>query len=80
MFAVDTLTVDSQVAKIEIISIIRLRNKSSSGRAYARDKGTSAGLCAKNAGGGGGGLCAKGGVFAGHYGTVLSYNLCAVMT
>ena len=53
VFAVDTLTVDSQVAKIEIISIIRLRNKSSSGRAYARDKGTSAGLCAKNAGGGG---------------------------
>ena len=32
--------------------------------AYARDKNTSARLCAKKAGGGGGG----GGVFAGHYG------------
>ena len=41
------------------------------GGAYARDKNTSARLCAKNAGGGGGGggLCARGGVFAGHYGT-----------
>ena len=49
--------------------MIRLRNKSSSGGAYARDKNTSAELCAKNAGGGGG-LCAKGGVFAGHYGSI----------
>ena len=31
--------------------MIRLRDKSSSGGAYARDKITSAGLCAKNAGG-----------------------------
>ena len=48
----------------EIISVIRLRDKSSSGwglgggggggGAYARDKNTSAGLYAKNAGGGGG--------------------------
>ena len=30
--------------------MIRLRDKSSSGGAYARDKNTSAGLCAKNAG------------------------------
>ena len=42
-------------------SIFRLWDKSSSGvgGAYARDKNTSAGLCAKNAGGGGG-LCARG--------------------
>ena len=36
------------------ISVIRLRDKSSSGAkggAYARDKNTSAELCAKNAGG-----------------------------
>ena len=59
------------------ISVIRLRDKSSSegeGGAYARDKNTSAGLCAKNAGGayarGGGG-----GVFAGHYGTRLCINI-----
>ena len=44
-----------------LISMIRLQDKSSSGGAYARDKNTSAGLCAKNAGGGGGGLCARGG-------------------
>ena len=31
--------------------MIRLQDKSSSGGAYARDKNTSAGLCAKNAGG-----------------------------
>ena len=37
------------------------------GGAYARDKNTSARLCTKNAGGGGG-LCARGGIFAGHYG------------
>ena len=48
------------MAKIKIISVIRLQDKSSSGGgAYARDKNTSAGLCAKNAGGayawGGGG-------------------------
>ena len=43
-----------------LISVIRLRDKSS----YARDKNTSAELCAKNAGGG---LCAREGVFAGHY-------------
>ena len=43
--------VDSRVAKIQIISVIRLRDKSSSGGAYALDKNTSAGLCAKNAGG-----------------------------
>ena len=45
--------------------MIRLRDKSSSegGGAYAQDKNTSAGLCAKNAGGG---LCARGGVFAEH--------------
>ena len=42
-------------------------NKSSSVGAYARDKSTLAGLCAKNAGGGGRGLCARGGIFAGHY-------------
>ena len=36
--------------------------------AYARDKNTSARLCAKKAGGGGGGAYARGGVFAGHYG------------
>ena len=35
-----------------LISVIRLRDKSSSGGAYARDKNTSAELCAKNAGGG----------------------------
>ena len=35
--------------------------------AYARDKNTSARLCAKKAGGGG--LCVRGDVFAGHYGT-----------
>ena len=55
------------------ISVIRLRDNSSSGGeggAYARDKNTSAGLCAKNAGGGGG-LCARGGVFAGHYGILI---------
>ena len=34
------------------------------GGAYARDKNTSARLCAKNEGG----LCAMGGIFAGHYG------------
>ena len=34
------------------------------GGAYARDKNTSARFCAKNAG-------ARGGVFAGHYGTVM---------
>ena len=39
--------------------MIRLRDKSSSGRAYARDKNTSAGLCAKNAGG----AYARGGVY-----------------
>ena len=33
------------------------------GGAYARDKNTSAGLCAKNAGGGG--LCARGGRICG---------------
>ena len=44
-FAVDTLTVDSRVAKIKIISVIRLQDKSSSGGGtYARDKNTSAGL------------------------------------
>ena len=37
------------------------------GRAYARDKNTSARLSAKNAGG----LCMRGGVFAGHYGTCI---------
>ena len=40
------------------------------GGAYARDKNTSARLCAKNAGGRGG-LCARGGIFAGHYGTCI---------
>ena len=50
-FAVDTLTVDSRVAKIKIISVIRLQDKSSSGGAYVWNKNTSAGLCAKNAGG-----------------------------
>ena len=37
------------MAKIKIISVIRLQDKSSSGGAYARNKNTSAGLCAKNA-------------------------------
>ena len=49
------------------ISVIRLRDKSSSGAegggggggAYARDKNTSAGLCAKNAGG----ASARGGAY-----------------
>ena len=67
----DTLTVDSRVAKIKIISVIRLQDKSSSGGAYARNKNTSAGLRAKNAGGG---LCARGGVFAGHYGIYIMKN------
>ena len=35
--------------------------------AYAWDKNTSAGLCAKTAGGG---LCARGGVFSGYYGII----------
>ena len=38
-----------------------------SGGAYVRDKDTSARLCAKNVGGGG--LCVRGSVFVGHYGT-----------
>ena len=37
--------------------------------AYARDENTSAMLCAKKAGG----LCARGGVFAGHYGNCTCY-------
>ena len=37
---------------------------------YARDKNTSGKLCAKNAGAGGGGLCVRGGIFAGHYGSI----------
>ena len=54
--------------------MIRLRDKSSSGGeggggggggAYAQDKNTSAGLCAKNAGGA---YVRGGGAFAGHYG------------
>ena len=36
------------------------------GGAYAADKNTSARLCAKNARGGAG-LCARGGIFVGHY-------------
>ena len=40
------------------------------GGVYARDKNTSARLCAKNVGEG---LCARGGVFAGHYGTCSKY-------
>ena len=48
--------------------MIRLRDKSSSwgggGGPYARDKNTSARLCAKNAGR----FMREGGVFAGHYG------------
>ena len=43
-----------------LISMIRLQDKSSSGGAYARDKNTSAGLCAKNAGGG---AYARGGAY-----------------
>ena len=46
--------------------MIPLRDKSSSwsGGAYARDKNTSAGLCAKNSGGaGGGGAYARGGAY-----------------
>ena len=38
------------------------------GGAYARDKNTSIRVCAKNAGGGGGG------VFAGHYGMYMCYT------
>ena len=40
--------------------------------AYARDKNTSTRLWAKNEGGG---LCARGGVFAGHYGTSIPSDL-----
>ena len=40
--------------------------------AYARDKNTSARLCAKNAGGAY--ACARGGVFAGHYGICILYT------
>ena len=36
--------------------------------AYARDKNTSARLCAKKRRGAGGGLMREGGLFAGHYG------------
>ena len=39
------------------------------GGAYARDKNTSVRVCAKNAGGG---LCARGGIFAGHYGITIT--------
>ena len=39
------------------------------GGGYVRDKNTSARLCAKNAGGGG--LCVRGGIFVGHYGTCI---------
>ena len=49
------------------------------GRAYARDKNTSARLCAKNAGGGGGGggLMCEGGLFAGHHGnTYVCVEVC----
>ena len=53
------------MAKIKIISVIRLQDKSSSGGAYARDKNTSAGLYTKNAGGA---YARGGGIFAGHYG------------
>ena len=41
--------------------------------AYARDENISARFCAKNAGGGGG-LCAMGGVFVGHYGTIIGLS------
>ena len=50
--------------------IIWLQDKSSSGGAYAQDKNTSAGLCAKN--GGGGGLMCEGGHICG----TLWYHAC----
>ena len=44
--------------------------------AYAWDKNTSARAWAKDAGGRG--LCARGGVLAGHYGTIISVHITIV--
>ena len=61
MFMVDTLTVDSRVA-----SIFRPQDESSSGGgAYARDKNTSARLCARNGGGEGAYVRGEGGCICG---------------
>ena len=76
VFAVDTLTVDSQVALINLISIFRLRDESllwgvGGGSAYVWYKNTSARLCTKNVGGL---MCERGGgIFAGHYSTKCFY-------
>jgi len=79
VFTVDTLTVDTsglisifQDESLLLCVCVCVCVCVGGEGAYVRDKNISARLCAKNAGGV---LCAKGGIFSGHYGTHSSIAL-----